>query len=53
VEAAGFDALRGSSFSRESLRDEEIPEAEEIDERGDTGEDARDASSSESRGGFA
>lgn len=52
VAPAGFEAERGSSADKESLREEDMPEGE--DEREaleDVGvEDAREASSRESRG---
>ena len=52
--AAGLEVERGSSFDRESLRDDDTPEADnESDLLDDVGvEDARDASSSESRTGW-
>jgi len=51
---AGFALSSGSSFSRDSLRDDVIPEREEDSEvRPISGSDeASDASSRESRGGF-
>lgn len=50
---AGFKADRGSSSSSDSFREEDIPEGDEAkDERPEMGEeDAREASSRESRGG--
>jgi hypothetical protein len=50
--AAGFRESKGSSSSRDSFRDEEMPdreEVEDVDVRGPGEEDARLASSRESR----
>lgn len=50
--AAGFEAASGSSFERESFREDDMPDGEEDLELCDppASEDARDANSSESRG---
>ena len=50
---AGFALSRGSSFSSERRRDEEMPDLDEVsdDGRSSCSESAREASSSESRVG--
>lgn len=49
---SGLDAERGSSFSRETFREEEMPGEEDRDLRDEVGvEEAREASSKESRWG--